>query len=459
MNQSEAKRVGFPRDFVWGAAAAAYQIEGAAREDGKGLSVWDVFCRKTGAIWNGQSGDAACDHYHRWREDVKLMQSLGLKAYRLSVGWPRVLPEGVGRVNRKGLDFYDRLVDALLAAGIHPFVTLFHWDYPFALYCRGGWLNRDSADWFAEYASVLGRRLGDRVVHWITLNEPQCFVQLGHSVTGNHAPGAKLSLAEVLLAAHHSMLAHGKGVQALRAAARGRCRVGCAPVGSVKIPATPSARDVAAAKKSLFTITAPHLWTTHWWMDAAFFGRYPADGIKVFGQDMPEVSDADLRTIAQPMDFLGLNIYSAERIRAGRHGKPEVVKAPDGHGLTAFKWFVEPEALYYGPKWYAERYKVPIYITENGMSGADWIALDGKVHDPQRIDFTRRYLRELRRAIADGADVRGYFHWSIMDNFEWAEGFKERFGLVYVDYPTQKRIPKDSAYWYAEVIRSNGATV
>jgi beta-glucosidase len=445
----------FPKGFVWGAATAAYQVEGAAREDGKGLSVWDVLCRRPGAIRGGQSGDVACDHYYRWREDVALMKRIGLRAYRFSISWPRVLPDGIGRANPKGLEFYDRLVDGLLTAGIAPFVTLFHWDYPYALYCRGGWLNRSSADWFADYASLVVSRLGDRVRHWITHNEPQCFVGLGHS-DGTHAPGDRLNWAEVLRVAHHAHLAHGLAVQAIRAASARDCLVGIAPVGVVKIPATPSARDVAAARKEMFSVTARNTWNNTWWMDPLFFGRYPADGLALYAADLPPIEDGDLAIIRQPLDFLGVNVYSGAAVRAGAGGKPQAVAEPPGQPLTAMRWPVTPEALYWGPKLLAERYKVPIYITENGMAGLDWPALDGKVHDPQRIDFTARYLKALGRAVRDGADVRGYFHWSLIDNFEWAEGYSRRFGLVHVDYVTQKRTPKDSARWYARVIATNG---
>ncbi len=445
----------FPKNFVWGAAAASYQVEGGARDDGRGPSVWDMLCRKPGAIWNGQSGDVACDHYHRWREDVGIMKAIGLRAYRLSISWPRIMPDGTGQVNAKGLDFYDRLVDALLAAKVTPFVTLFHWDYPYALYCRGGWLNRCSADWYAEYATAVVARLGDRVRHWMTHNEPQCFVGLGH-YDGRHAPGDKLGWAEILRIAHHAHLAHGKGVQAIRAASPGKCAVGQAPVGVVKIPASDSPRDIAAARREMFSVSGHSVWNNTWWMDPIFLGRYPADGLKQYAADMPRVEPGDMETIHQPLDFFGANIYNGVHVRAGKGGRPEVVPEPPGHALTAFKWPVTPEALYWGPRFFYERYKLPIYITENGLSSNDWPALDGRVHDPQRIDFTTRYLRELERAVRDGVDVRGYFHWSIMDNFEWAEGFKERFGLVHVDYVTQKRTLKDSAYWYKRVIATNG---
>lgn len=449
----------FPKDFVWGAAAASYQIEGAAEDEGKGLSVWDMFCRKPGAIWNGQSGDLACDHYHRMAEDVALMQTIGLQAYRLSISWPRVLPAGTGAVNAKGLEFYDRLIDALLAAQITPYVTLFHWDYPYELYCRGGWLNPASPAWFAEYVQVIVAKLSDRVRHWMTLNEPQVFVGLGHQ-TGRHAPGDRLGHAQVLRVGHHALLAHGKAVQAIRAYAKTPAQVGYAPVGVTFAPATEQPEDVRATREAMFAMTQKECFNNSWWFEPVLRGTYPADGLALFGQDAPVIRAGEMETICQPLDFLGVNIYAAiKQIRAGRDGQPEVAPLPVGSPLTAFRWNVTPAALYWGPKFFWERYRVPLLITENGMSNVDWIARDGQVHDPQRIDFLHRYLRELQRACAEGVDVRGYFQWSIMDNFEWAEGYRERFGLVYVDYPTQQRIPKDSASWYKDVIASNGANL
>lgn len=444
----------FSKDFVWGSAAASYQIEGAAYEDGKGLSVWDMFCQKSGTVWNGQSGDVACDHYHRYQEDVGLMKEIGLHAYRLSISWPRVIPEGVGTTNTKGLEFYDRLVDELLAANITPYITLFHWDYPDELYCRGGWLNPESSDWFADYTKVIVDKLSDRVTHWFTFNEPQVFIGHGHQA-GKHAPGDKLGSAQVLRASHNVLLAHGKAVQVIRANSKTACWVGYAPVGSVRMPVTENAEEVRAAKQAMFSVEGDNTW----WMDPVLWGRYPEDGLKLYGKDIPKIRDGDMEIICQPLDFLGVNIYHGQKVWAGKKDQPENVALPVGHAQTAFHWPVTPDVLYWGPKFFWERYNLPIIITENGMSNIDWVALDGKVHDPQRIDFLNRYLLELQRACEEGADVRGYFLWSIMDNFEWAEGYKERFGIIYVDYPTQKRILKDSAYWYKEVIASNGATL
>ena len=449
----------FPTDFTWGVASAAYQIEGAPSEDGKGPSVWDMFCRKPGAIWQGQNGDVACEHYHRWRDDVGLMKDLGIKAYRFSISWPRVLPEGTGQVNPKGMNFYSNLVDALLEAGIEPWITLFHWDYPLALYHKGGWLNRDSADWFAEYASVITRRLSDRVTHWMTHNEPQCFIGLGLE-KGEHAPGDRLRFDEVLLATHHTLLAHGKAVQAIRANAKTAPFIGIAMVAAPSFPVTDSSADIEAAREAMFRTTERTAFQNAWWSDPIFLGHYPQDGMEFYGEMVPEIHPGDMETIAEPVDFFGANIYYGFPFKAGADGEPVAVPHPPGYPKTTQDfWPVTPTALYWGPRFLHERYKVPIVITENGHQNADVISLDGKVHDPQRLDYLQRHLIELRRAIADGVPVEGYLQWCFADNFEWAKGDAIRVGLVYTDYPTQRRIPKDSAYWYRDVIQSNGETL
>ncbi|MBN1515655.1 beta-glucosidase [Candidatus Sumerlaeota bacterium] len=445
----------FPQGFIWGAAASSYQIEGGAREDGKGLSVWDEMCRQPGKVWSGNTGDVAGDHYHRYEEDARLMGEIGLQAYRLSVSWPRVLPDGVGQVNAKGLEFYDKLIDVLLANHVEPWVTLFHWDFPLMLYRQGGWLNRDSADWFGEYAQVLAEKVGDRVTRWMTHNEPQCFIGLGHQ-SGQHAPGLKLSFADVLLASHHALMAHGKAVQAIRAHSKLTPSIGAAPVGHVKIPASDAPEDIDAARRATFSVAARNCWNNTWFADPMVLGRYPEDGVELFGEDMPAIQSGDMETINQSLDFYGVNIYHDEAVRAGKDGAIENVPWPVGFPLTMMDWPVTPEALYWGPRFLQERYKLPVVITENGMANTDWVHLDGKVHDPQRIDFLTRYMRECHRAMTEGVRVDGYFVWSIMDNFEWAEGYRKRFGLIHIDYATGQRTLKDSAYWYKEVIRSNG---
>ncbi len=443
----------FSKDFLWGAASASYQVEGAADEDGKGLSVWDVFCQKPGAIWGGHTGDVACDHYHRYAEDIALMKEIGIQAYRLSISWPRLIPAGTGPLNPQGIAFYDRLIDTLLAAGIKPFVTLFHWDYPYDLFCRGGWLNPYSSDWFADYVTVVVKAFSDRVKNWFTLNEPTVFVELGHHV-GNHAPGMKYSMKETLQIAHNTLLAHGKSVMAIRAGAQGPNQVGLAPSGSVMLPASDSLADVAAARLATFSVhSGDNLWNNTWFSDPIFFKCYPEDGLKVYGSNVPIMGPNDMEIIGQPIDFYAFNNYTAYTIRAGEQGEPQFVPNPPGKPMTSMTWPVTPDGLYWGAKFFWERYQKPIFITENGMANMDWISLDGRVHDPQRIDYTERYLTALQRAADEGVPVKGYFHWSLMDNFEWAEGYKQRFGLIYVDYPTQKRVLKDSAYWYQGVIK------
>ncbi|MEM8805169.1 MAG: GH1 family beta-glucosidase [Cyanobacteria bacterium P01_G01_bin.38] len=441
----------FPKEFVWGAAAASFQIEGGI--DHRGLSVWDMMCREPGKVLGGNTGAVACDHYHRFAEDIQLMSQIGLQAYRFSTSWPRVLPNGTGKVNAEGLAFYDQLVDGLLAAGIQPWVTLFHWDYPYTLYCRGGWLNRDSADWFADYVGLIVDTLSDRVSHWIPQNEPQCFLGLGHQ-TGEHAPGLKLGFSEVLLAAHHALLAHGKAVQVIRARAKSQPTIGTAPVGFVKIPASESPEDIVAARQAMFSITEKSCWNNTWFADPLFLGEYPQDGLTLFEENLPPIQEGDMATIHQPLDFYGVNIYQGQSVPSA-DGAVEI-PIVDGPPLTVMDWPITPAALYWGPRFLYERYQQPIVITENGLANTDWVHHDGQVHDPQRIDFLTGYLREYGRAIAEGVEAKGYFHWSIMDNFEWAYGYKYRFGLIYIDYATQQRLLKASARWYKTVIQSNG---
>jgi beta-glucosidase len=448
----------FPSNFAWGAATAAYQIEGAWNEDGKGLSVWDMFSHRSGKIRRGQNGDVACDHYHRFREDVALMQEIGLSAYRLSLSWPRILPSGTGTVNNRGLDFYDRLIDALLQAGIEPWVTLFHWDYPLALYQKGGWLNRDCVEWFGDYAGVVAAKLGDRVTHWLTLNEPPCFVGIGH-LYGAQAPGDQLALGQVLQAAHHVLMAHGRGVQAIRAKSPRPARIGFAPTMGVKVPLTGSAADIEAARTAYFSLQPNSVWGIALWNDPVFFGRYPDEAEEIYGADWTCPPEADLALISQPLDFIGYNCYTGERVRAGADGNPEILPHPAGNPTGSLSWLqLLPDVLYWAARFQCDRYgRLPFVVTENGFCNLDWVSLDGGVHDPQRIDYTRRSLLGLRRAAAEGFPVAGYFHWSLMDNFEWAEGYEARFGLIHVDYPTQQRTLKDSAFWYRSVIASHGA--
>ena len=462
--KTEARKSGagksglFPKDFAWGAATAAYQVEGAANEDGKGPSVWDVFTKKKGAVFEGHTGDVACDHYHRYKEDVALMKTLGIKSYRFSISWPRVLPDGVGTLNQRGLDFYSRLVDELLKAGVAPMCTLFHWDYPQALYQRGGWLNRDSADWFGAYAALMGDKLGDRIKVWVTQNEPQCFIGLALR-DGVHAPGDKLKDPDYLMAAHNGMRAHAKAVQALRAHAKDG-KVGYVVATQPTQPASDKPEDVEAARQAMFAVPERHEWNNAWWMDPVLLGKYPEDGLLTYGKDVPKWKASDLDEMKQPIDFLGLNIYKADTYRRGADGKPDRVAVPPGYPRSGVDWQpITPSCLYWGPRYTYDRYKLPISITENGLSTRDQVFLDGKVHDPQRIDYMHRALLELARAIKDGVPITGYYAWSLLDNFEWADGYKQRFGMTYVDYQTQKRLPKDSFDWYRKVIASNGRSL
>jgi beta-glucosidase len=448
----------FSPSFQWGVATASYQIEGSPYRAGGGRSVWDMFCERPNAIGDASNGDVACDHFNRYREDVALMSELGIPNYRMSIAWPRVIPGGVGPTSQEGLGFYDRLVDELLAKGIQPHVTLFHWDLPYELYLRGGWLNRDVVDWFADYAQVVVERLGDRVANWMTLNEPQCFIGLGQQ-NGVHAPGDRLNFKEILLASHHALLAHGRAVQIIRSTVPGGGRVGWAPVGAIKCPVTNSPEDVEAARKATFEVNERTVWSNSWWNDPIFFGKYPDHEVALFGKDVPEPRDGDMELIAQPMDFYGANIYNGAPIKAGENGEPVSLPHPIGIGRTVYHWPVTPDSLYWGPKFFYERYGKPIVITENGLGLSDWVHIDGKVHDPQRIDFLQRYLRALRQAAEEGVAIDGYFQWSLMDNFEWNEGYRFRFGLVHVDYETQVRTPKDSAYWYRDVIAANGGNL
>ena len=448
--------MGFPSNFTWGVATAAQQVEGAIDVDGRGASIWDHFTRWAPEnFYEGDNTKVACDHYHRFEEDITLMRDLHIKAYRFSISWPRVLPKGYGSANNRGMDFYDRLVDALLAANIVPWVTLYHWDLPVDLYYRGGWLNPDIPKYFEDYTRIIVQRLSDRVENWMTLNEPQCFIGLGLQ-QGEHAPFLKLPLKDCLLAAHHALLSHGRAVRVIRSEAKKKPHIGWAPVGVVFVPASISPEDIDAARRAMFSVSEKHFWNNTWFSDPIIFGRYPEDGVQLFGSAVPECSPEEMKLISQPLDFYGANIYNAQIIRCGTDNRPQKVPSSAGPALTMYYWKVIPACLYWGPRFLYERYRLPIVITENGMAGCDWVSRDGSVHDPHRIDFTARHLLELRRACEDGIPVEGYFHWSLLDNFEWTQGYKLRFGLVHVDFTTLKRTPKDSAFWYRDVILSNG---
>ncbi|MDO4562969.1 MAG: GH1 family beta-glucosidase [Clostridia bacterium] len=436
----------FKKNFYWGCATAAYQIEGAVKEDGRGASVWDVFSHTFGKTFNAHTGDVACDHYHRFHEDVDIMGKIGVNAYRFSVSWSRVIPNGVGSVNEKGLDFYDALINELLERNITPFMTLFHWDYPYELYKKGGWMNPDSPKWMGEYADLLARRFGDRVKHFITINEPQCFIGAGHK-NGDHAPGLRLSDDDIAHHVRNTLLAHGYAAAALRAAASRDVRIGLAPCGVVSMPKT--SMDIEAAREHMFR---DGIFGNTLWCDPIFLGDFHGRLHEI----LPPPTEEEIALISAPTDFFGMNTYSGTLVETDENGKPRETFFPSGNARTAMDWQITPECLYWGPRFFYERYGKPVIITENGMSNCDTISEDGLCHDSQRIDYLRRHLRALARAASDGVPIEGYFQWSLLDNFEWAQGYNQRFGMVYVDYDTQKRTLKDSAYYYRDVILSEG---
>ncbi len=438
----------FPTEFIWGAATASYQIEGAWNEDGKGESIWDRFSHTPGKIAHGDVGDVACDHYHRWREDVALMEEIGLRAYRFSIAWPRLLPEGRGRVNQLGLDFYDQLVDGLLEAGIEPFVTLYHWDLPQALQDQGGWPTRSTAEAFVEYADLVSRTLGDRVAYWMTLNEPYVSAIVGY-LQGRHAPGHS-DLDEALAAAHHLLLAHGWAVPVIRRNSPD-AQVGIALNLSGQTPASPSAADRAAAWQQDGVVN-------RWFLDPLSARGYPPDIVQHYGRSMDFVQGGDLDAMALPLDILGVNYYARGVVRSS--AVPESENAPrtvfPNPERTEMGWEVYPEGLYELLGRVHFDYRFPaLYLTENGAAYPDQIGADGRVDDPARVAYLKNHFTEAARTIAAGVPLRGYFVWSLMDNFEWAHGYSKRFGLVYVDYGTQRRVWKTSANWYRRVIASN----
>lgn len=441
----------FPEGFVWGAATASAQIEGAAREDGKGESIWDRFAGLPGAVAHGDTPEIACDHYHRYESDAALMEELGIRHYRLSVAWPRVFPQGAGVLNSRGLDFYDRLIDALLARGITPWVTLFHWDLPQALEDRGGWLARSTVESFRVYADAVVRRLGDRVKNWFTVNEIPCFIGKGYA-EGEFAPGRKESARLVNQGYHHALLAHGHAVSAVRTLGGTGARVGLVHnhLPPPQIPLTETEPDIAAAR-------AEYERTNGQLMAPIFRGAYSDRFLTDAAGDAPQWEPGDLELIAQPTDYLGLNLYAGDFVRAGRDGLPERLEFPRQFPRGDLPWLkITPQVVYWAVRHAAEVFGVRTFsITENGAAFADEPSDTGEIVDLDRREYLRHHLVELHRAVSEGLDVRGYFAWSLMDNFEWAEGYSKRFGLVHVDYPSQTRTPKLSARWYSRVIREN----
>lgn len=445
-------RSSFPRNFLWGCATSAYQIEGSPLADGAGPSIWQSFVHTPNRVVDGDTGDVACDHYRRYEGDVGLMRELGLNAYRFSIAWSRVLPEGTGRVNAAGLGFYERLVDRLLAAGIQPMATLYHWDMPEALDHRGGWLNRDSADWFAEYADVVFRRLDDRVQLWATLNEPWVVTDGGY-LHGALAPGHR-NRFEAPRASHHLMLAHGAAVQAYRAS--GRNRIGLVVNIEPKYPASQSEADLAATRRA-------DAYMNRQYLDPALLGHYPQELSEIFGEAWPQWPAQDLEKIKQPLDFVGVNYYTRNVTRFDAASWP-LQASPVRQKQATYSetsWEVFPQGLTDTLLWLKNRYgNLPLYITENGSAFFDPPQVEGELlEDPLRVDYLRKHVKAVHEAIRQGVDVRGYFAWSLLDNFEWALGYSKRFGLIHVNYATQKRTFKASARLYSQVIASNGANV
>ena len=447
----------FPDGFVWGAATAAYQIEGGVFEDGRGPSIWDTFSRTPGKVFAGHTGDVACDHYHRYVDDVAMMARLGLASYRYSISWPRIQPDGTGPVNTRGLDFYDRLTDELIGKGIDPVVTLYHWDLPQALESRGGWTARETAEAFAEYAQIVYARLGDRVKTWTTLNEPWCSAYLGYG-SGRHAPGIS-DPASVFKAVHHLLLGHGLAARALRSAGAQSVGITLNPSSILPLDAeNPADREAARIVDGLHNRI---------FLDPLVKGEYPADMLQLMSRfvDLSFIEDGDTALINAPIDVLGVNFYQPAYVSA----KPGEPAAPDNPGtegiafrapvgpVTDMNWQIEPAGLTRLLERLHGDYKIPLLITENGAAYPDGPSAEtGEIHDTNRIEYLDGHLRACHDAISRGVDLRGYFVWSLMDNFEWSEGYAKRFGIVHVDYRTQSRVPKDSALWYSEVIRRNG---
>ncbi|HRF47402.1 MAG TPA: GH1 family beta-glucosidase [Anaerolineales bacterium] len=437
----------FPKGFVWGAATAAYQIEGAPAEDGKGPSIWDTFTHRPGVIADGTNGDVACDHYHRWPEDVALMRALNLDAYRFSIAWTRIQPNGRGPANPAGLDFYSRLVDALLEAGITPYVTLYHWDLPQALEDEGGWLRRGIVDDYQVYADLVTRALGDRVKHWATFNEPWVFTWSGYAL-GEDAPGLKLGARGALAATHHALLAHGITLPLIRANVSDAVAGIVLDLNHVE-PASDHPEDVAAARR----------WDgcqNRWYLDPLFKCHYPEDMLKLYGSAAPDVLPGDLDQICAPLDFLGVNFYRRSVVAAGTDLPPIDMQrhSPAGE-YTEMGWEVSPNGLYDILKGVSDSYHPQaMYVTENGAAFADVVTPDGAVHDERRAHYLRKHFAQARQALSDGVPLKGYFVWSLLDNFEWACGFEKRFGVIYTDYATQRRIIKDSGHYLAQMAAS-----
>lgn len=426
----------FRKDFLWGTATAASQIEGGVLQDGKSPSIWDTL-PYDGRIKNDEKGDVACDHYNRYKEDISLMKEIGVNSYRFSINWSRIIKDAKGTVNEKGLTFYSNLVDELLIAGIEPLVTLYHWDLPMWAHERGGWKNSEVIAQFLYYVEVVVKALSDRVKYWITFNEPQCFVEYGYG-WGAHAPFEKNARSEVDKISRNVMLAHGQAVRLMREVGKQTLKISFAPANYTTCPRDETQEEIKRAKEATFNDS--NVDSVAYWSDPIVLGK------RSIGQNF--LSDDDLKMICQPLDFYAYNIYHSTRDN-------ENERFFTGMPKTQLGWPITPECLYWSAKYYSERYKLPIMITENGMANIDFVMSDGKVHDPQRIEFIKSYLQALKKA-TDEVEILGYQYWTLIDNFEWAQGYDARFGLIYVDYRTQRRTLKDSAYFYRDIIQSNG---
>ncbi len=439
----------FPSDFLWGSATASYQVEGAVKEDGRGTTIWDTFAHTAGKTHNGDTGDIATDSYHRYPEDIALMKDLGLKTCRFSVAWSRIFPTGTGQPNQKGIDHYRKFAEALLAAGIQPYCTLFHWDLPQPLEDRGGWQSKDTSKAFAEYAGYTAGKLSDLVSHFMTMNEIQTFVDLGYA-SGVHAPGLKLNGAGVAQVRHNAVLAHGLSVGAIRAAARAGTKVGSAENLAATTPVYNAPEHIAAARIAIKEENAGYL-------NVMRTGQYTDRYLRTLGADVPKFTPEELKAIGSPLDFQGINIYQPRFVRAsGNADGYEVVPNPASYPHMFSEWLtIGPEALYWVPKLACETWGIrEMYITENGASSSDTVAADGQIYDTDRVMYLKNYLANLQRAVSEGVPVKGYFCWSLLDNYEWADGYEKRFGITYVDFATQKRTPKLSSHFYKHLIRT-----
>jgi beta-glucosidase len=440
----------FPKSFIWGAGTSAYQVEGAVREAGRGLSIWDTFSRTAGKTHNAETGDVAADFFHRYKDDIQIMKNLGLKSFRFSIAWPRIFPNGVGMPNPQGLDFYHRMIDALLEADIQPFCTLYHWDLPQALQNKGGWENRDTAKAFADYAGYTACKLAGKVKHFMTMNEMRTFVEQGYAL-GTHAPGLRLDATRVAQLSHYVALGHGLAVQAIRALAMPDTKIGIADNVIAATPAIESGEHIEAARKAMREENAMYLTVLQ-------EGLYTDQYLKRLGSCAPKFTAEEMRIICSPLDFIGINIYQPTYVRADDSEIGySVVSPPASFPHMISPWLsIGPEAIYWSAKLVSELWGVKeMFVTENGASSADRLARGGAIYDTDRVMFLRNYLTQLHRAVSEGVPVKGYFLWSILDNFEWSDGYGNRFGIIYVDFATQKRTPKLSAGFYQQVINEN----